>query len=103
MSYGLGKRQIYHALINMYCFEFAVILKEWRVIDLVCMKHILTILTQLHLIEMSDNDKELESAQKDQKKIGKAESDPDTSGPAENLREEAAEMTDESQDSKEPA
>jgi hypothetical protein len=29
----------------MYCFEFAVILKEWRVIDLVCMKHILTILT----------------------------------------------------------
>jgi hypothetical protein len=51
---------------------------------------------------MSDNDK-LESAQKDQKKIGKAESDPETSGPAENLRDEAAEMTDESQDSKEPA
>jgi hypothetical protein len=52
---------------------------------------------------MSDNEKELESAQKDQKKIGKAESDPETSGPAENLREEAAEMTDESQDSEEPA
>ena len=42
-------------------------------------------------------------AQKDQKKIGKAESDPETSGPAENLREEAAEMTDKSQDSEEPA
>ena len=42
---GLEKRQVYLALINMYCFEFAVILKEWRVIDLVCMKHILTILT----------------------------------------------------------
>jgi hypothetical protein len=67
------------------------------------LKHILTILTYQRLIEMSDNDKELESAQKDQKKIGKAESNPDTSGPTENLREEAAEMTDESQDSEEPA
>jgi hypothetical protein len=53
---------------------------------------------------MSDkNDKNLESAQKNQKKIGQAESNPGTSGPAENLREEAAEMTDEGQDSKEPA
>jgi hypothetical protein len=67
------------------------------------LKHILSILTYQPLIEMSDNDKELESAQKDQKKIGKAESNPDTSGPTENLREEAAEMTDESQDSEEPA
>jgi hypothetical protein len=48
-------------------------------------------------------DKDLDSAQKNQKKVGKAESDPETSGPAENLREEAAEMTDESQESKEPA
>ena len=59
--------------------------------------------TYQHLIEMSNNEKELESAQKHQKKIGKAESDPETSGPAENLREEAAEMTDKSQDSEEPA
>lgn len=44
-----------------------------------------------------------ESAQKNQKKIGAAEEDPETSGPAENLREEAAEMTDEDQDEKEPA
>lgn len=60
-------------------------------------------LTYQRMIEMSNDDKELESAQKDQKKIGKAESNPNTSGPAENLREEAAEMTDESQDSEEPA
>jgi len=59
--------------------------------------------TYQRLIEMSNNEKDLESAQKDQKKIGKAESDPETSGPAENLREEAAEMTDKSQDSEEPA
>ena len=48
-------------------------------------------------------DKDLDSAQKNQKKVGKAESDPETSGPAENLREEAADMTDESQESNEPA
>jgi hypothetical protein len=47
--------------------------------------------------------KDIESAQKNQKKIGSAEDNPDTSGPAENLREEAAEMVDESEDSQEPA
>jgi len=52
--------------------------------------------------EMSE-EKDLESAQKDQKKIGKASSDPETSGPAEKLREKAAEMTDESEDLEEPA
>jgi len=46
---------------------------------------------------------DIESAQNNQKKIGAAEDDPETSGPAENLREEAAEMTDEDQDEKEPA
>ena len=45
---------------------------------------------------------ELESAQKNQKKVGAAESDPSTTGPAETLREEAAENTGEN-DSKEPA
>ena len=45
---------------------------------------------------------ELESAQKNQRKVGPAESDPSTTGPAENLREEAAQNTDED-DSKEPA
>lgn len=46
---------------------------------------------------------DIESAQKNQKKIGSAEDNPDTSGPAENLREEAAEMVDEDEDSWEPA
>ena len=45
---------------------------------------------------------ELESAQKNQKKVGSAESDPSTTGPADNLREEAAENTGEN-DSQEPA
>jgi hypothetical protein len=49
---------------------------------------------------MSDD---IESAQKNQKKIGAAEKDPKTSGPTENLREEAAEMTDKDQDEEEPA
>ncbi len=51
----------------------------------------------------SQHDNEnLESAQKKQKKVGAAESDPSTTGPAETLREEAAQNTDDG-DSKEPA
>lgn len=46
---------------------------------------------------------DIESAQKNQQKIGSAEDNPNTSGPAENLREEAAEMVDEDEDSQEPA
>ena len=45
---------------------------------------------------------ELEAAQKHQKKVGSAESDPSTTGPADNLREEAAENTGEDE-SQEPA
>ena len=45
---------------------------------------------------------ELEAAQKNQKKVGSAESDPSTTGPADNLREEAAENTGEDE-SQEPA
>jgi len=55
---------------------------------------------------MSDRKNEsedIETAQKNQKKIGAAEDDPETSGPAENLREEAAEMVDEEEGSSEPA
>lgn len=55
---------------------------------------------------MSDRKNEsedIETAQKNQKKIGAAENDPETSGPTENLREEAAEMVDEDEDSSEPA
>jgi hypothetical protein len=54
---------------------------------------------------MSDRKNEsedIETAQKNQKKIGAAENDPETSGPAENLREEAADMVDK-EDSSEPA
>ena len=46
---------------------------------------------------------DLESAQKEQKKIGQASSNPKTTGPTESLREKAAEMTDENEDSEEPA
>lgn len=55
---------------------------------------------------MSDRKNEsedIETEQKNQKKIGAAENDPETSGPAENLREEAADMVDEKEDSSEPA
>jgi hypothetical protein len=55
---------------------------------------------------MSDTDEgneNIETAQKNQKKIGAAEDDPETTGPAENLREEAAEMVDKDEESNEPA
>ncbi len=50
--------------------------------------------------EKKEESDDVESAQKNQKKIGAAESDPETTGPAENLREEAAEMVDEDDSSK---
>jgi len=53
--------------------------------------------------DKKDDSEDIESAQKNQKKIGAAEDDPETAGPAENLREEAADMVDEEEDSKEPA
>ena len=48
-----------------------------------------------------DEEKDLDWAQK--QKIGQASSKPETAGPAKNLREKAAEMTDDSEDSEEPA
>ncbi|CAN5564946.1 hypothetical protein BH18THE1_BH18THE1_08320 [soil metagenome] len=51
----------------------------------------------------NENNEDIETAQKNQKKIGAAENDPKTTGPAENLREEAAETVDEDEDSNEPA
>lgn len=50
--------------------------------------------------ETNENSSGLEAAQKNQKKAGAAENDPETTGPAENLREEAAEMVDEDSDEK---
>ena len=53
---------------------------------------------------MSTNeDEELDEAQDEQVEVGEADSDPETSGPAENLREKAAKATDKGQDSEEPA
>ena len=52
---------------------------------------------------MSDTTDNLEKAQKNQKQVGAAESDPETTGPADNLREEAAEAVDEEEGSSEPA
>jgi hypothetical protein len=53
---------------------------------------------------MSDSEKkELDEAQADQDEVGEAGTDPETSGPAENLREKAAKITDKSQESEEPA
>jgi hypothetical protein len=48
------------------------------------------------------SDRDLEEAQKDQKKPGAAESNPQTTGPAEKLREKAAEDVDESEEAAEP-
>ena len=52
---------------------------------------------------MSDSsEKDLEEAQKDQKKPGRLKSNPKTTGPAEKLREQAAEDVDESEEAAEP-
>jgi hypothetical protein len=53
---------------------------------------------------MSDSgNEELDEVQEDQDEVGEAGSDPETSGPAENLRDKAAKTTDKRQDSREPA
>ena len=53
--------------------------------------------------DTNEDNENIETAQKNQKKVGAAEDDPETTGPAENLREEAAEMVDKDEDSNEPA
>jgi hypothetical protein len=52
---------------------------------------------------MTDSTDELDKAQKNQKEVGSAESDPETDGPAENLREEASKVVDNDEDLSEPA
>lgn len=49
------------------------------------------------------NQEELEKAQKNQKQVGAAESDPSTTEPADKLREEAAENVDKDEEGPEPA
>jgi len=52
---------------------------------------------------MSDSsERELDEARKKQNKVGAAEPDPKTTGPAENLREEAAEAVGEKEEAAEP-
>jgi hypothetical protein len=53
--------------------------------------------------DTKEGSEDIEKAQKNQRKIGAAEDDPETTGPTENLREEAAEMVDKDEDSSEPA
>ena len=53
--------------------------------------------------DRNEDNESIETAQKNQKKIGAAEDDPETTGPAENLREEAADLVDKDEDSNEPA
>jgi hypothetical protein len=52
--------------------------------------------------EDDNQEKELEETQKNQTKIGAAESNPKTTGPAEKLREDAAETVDEGEEAAEP-
>lgn len=47
--------------------------------------------------------RELDQSQNNQKIVGDASDNPETSGPAENLREQAAKATDNSSNEKEPA
>lgn len=51
---------------------------------------------------MTDDEKKLDNAQKNQRDVGAAEDDPHTTGPAENLREEAADMVNEDENSSDP-
>jgi hypothetical protein len=55
------------------------------------------------LLMSESSERDLEDAQKKQNKVGAAESDPKTTGPAENLREEAAKAVDEEEEAAEPA
>ena len=52
---------------------------------------------------MTNSTENLEKAQNNQKRIGAAESDPETTSPADKLREDEAEAVDEEEDSSEPA
>jgi len=53
--------------------------------------------------DKNKKNKDLEQSQNNQNVVGDAESNPETEGPSENLREEALKATDNSSDEKEPA
>jgi hypothetical protein len=50
----------------------------------------------------NSEDKELEETQAKQKQVGAAESNPQTTGPPEKMREKAAEAVDEGEEAAEP-
>jgi hypothetical protein len=54
---------------------------------------------------MSENreEKNLDKAQGNQNKVGDAAANPETTGPAENLREKAAQANNKNEESREPA
>ena len=53
--------------------------------------------------DRNEDSEDIEKAQKNQRKIGATQDAPENTGPAEDLREEAAEMVDEDEDSNEHA
>lgn len=53
--------------------------------------------------DAASEERNLESAQENQESVGNAARNPETTGPAENVREKAAEMNDETEGSEEPA
>jgi hypothetical protein len=53
--------------------------------------------------EKNKKNNDLEQSQNNQKEVGNAGDNPETTGPAESLREEALETTDNESDEKEPA
>ena len=62
------------------------------------------LLNSISLMSNDSEERNLEQAQRKQNNVGEAASDPETTGPAENLREKAAEMNDSKEDkSEEPA
>jgi len=65
--------------------------------------HIMLIYYKHHNSPMRTRVDKLSDTQKKQNKVGKTGGNPETSGPAENLRDKAAKMTNKNQDSEEPA
>ncbi len=57
----------------------------------------------MQTLSMTNSTENLEKAQNNQKRIGGAESDPETTKPADKLREDGAEAGDEEEDSEEPS
>ena len=65
---------------------------------------LITVYVQLFPMSQNENNKRnLDKAQNDQDEPGSAGSNPDTAGPAENLRNQAAKSENKQEGSKEPA